>query len=136
KEDFEQRIRESVGDDSLPITILSTSMWTINDVYAERYAAGRIFCMGDAVHRHPPTNGLGSNTCIQDAFNLAWKLALVLQGKAGPKLLEDYEPERQPIGKQIVARANMSMAQNGKVWDLVGGGIHTEATDDGHAAIF
>ena len=48
--------------------------------------AGRVFCMGDAVHRHPPSNGLGSNTSIQDAFNLAWKLAMVLKGKAGPGL--------------------------------------------------
>ena len=52
-------------------------------MYATRYRDGRVFCMGDAVHRHPPSNGLGSNTSIQDAYNLAWKLALVLRGKAG-----------------------------------------------------
>ena len=46
-------------------------------------AKGRVFCMGDAIHRHPPSNGLGSNTSIQDAFNLAWKLAMVLKGQAG-----------------------------------------------------
>ena len=120
--DFERRIRESIGDDSLPIDILSTSMWTINDVYAERYTEGRIFCMGDAVHRHPPTNGLGSNTCVQDAFNLAWKLALVVQGKAAPSLLDSYDAERQPVGKQVVARANKSFLQNNACWDLLGGG--------------
>ncbi len=136
KEDFEQRIRESVGDDSLPITILSTSMWTINDVYAERYAAGRIFCMGDAVHRHPPTNGLGSNTCVQDAFNLAWKLALVVQGKAGPALLDSYDAERQPVGRQVVARANKSFLQNNIVWDLLGGGTRTVMGPGEHAAVF
>lgn len=43
----------------------------------------RSFCLGDAVHRHPPFNGLGSNTCIQDAFNLAWKVAYVIQGMTG-----------------------------------------------------
>jgi 2,4-dichlorophenol 6-monooxygenase len=135
-QDFELRIRESVGDDSLPIKILSTSMWTINDVYAERYAAGRIFCMGDAVHRHPPTNGLGSNTSIQDAFNLAWKLALVVLGKADPALLDSYEAERQPVGQQVVARANKSFRQNNTVWDLLGGGTRTVMGPDDHAAVF
>ena len=54
-------------------------------MYADRATPrGRVFCMGDACHRHPPSNGLGSNTSIQDAYNLAWKLALVLQGKAAP----------------------------------------------------
>lgn len=134
--DFEDRIRESVGDPSLPVSILSTSIWTVNDVYAERYAEGRVFGMGDAVHRHPPTNGLGSNTCIQDAFNLAWKLALVVQGKAGPALLDSYDAERQPVGKQIVARANKSFLQNNKVWDLLGGGTREALAPEAHAAVF
>ena len=69
---------------------------------------GRVFCGGDAVHRHPPTSGLGSNTCMQDAFNLAWKLAFVVKGHAGPGLLESYRVERAPVGAQIVARANQS----------------------------
>ena len=54
------------------------------------YSSGRVFCMGDAVHRHPPTNGLGSNTSIQDAYNLCWKLKLVLESKASPALLDSY----------------------------------------------
>jgi 2,4-dichlorophenol 6-monooxygenase len=135
-EDFRQRIRESVGDDSLPFEIRSTSMWTVNDVIAERYSEGRVFCMGDAVHRHPPTNGLGSNTCVQDAFNLAWKLALVIGGKADPRLLESFNAERQPVGKQIVARANKSMMQNNKVWDMLGAGTRSEISADEHAAVF
>lgn len=65
--------------------------------------------MGDAIHRHPPTNGLGSNTCIQDGFNLAWKLAMVIKGQAAPSLLETYNSERAPIAKQIVKRANDSL---------------------------
>jgi 2,4-dichlorophenol 6-monooxygenase len=60
------------------------------------------------VHRHPPSSGLGSNTSIQDAHNLAWKLAFVLRGYAAPALLESYNDERAPIGKQIVERANQS----------------------------
>src|SRR2546430_1407295 len=81
-------VRELVGDPNVPVTIRSTSLWGNNKMYATRYRAGRVFCMGDAVHRHPPSNGLGSNTSIQDAYNLAWKLAHVLKGKADPSLLE------------------------------------------------
>ena len=76
--------------------------------------------MGDAVHRHPPSNGLGSNTSIQDAFNLAWKLALVVKGKAAPKLLDSYTPERAPICKQIVNRANQSIAEFGPIFGALG----------------
>jgi 2,4-dichlorophenol 6-monooxygenase len=69
----------------------------------------RVFCMGDAVHRHPPTNGLGSNVSIGDAYNLAWKLAHVLRGQADPCLLDSYEAERAPVAKQTVVRANKSL---------------------------
>ncbi len=106
--DIETRIHEVIGNPNIPIRILSQSSWSINDIVAERYSRGRVFCLGDAVHRHPPTNGLGSNTCIQDAFNLAWKLACVIQGKARHALLETYHDERQPVGRQIVARAEMN----------------------------
>ena len=64
---------------------------------------------------------------MQDAFNLSWKLALVIDGKAAPSLLDSYEAERQPVGRQVVARANKSMRQNHKVWDLLGGGIRSAA---------
>lgn len=67
------------------------------------------FCFGDATHRHPPFNGLGSNTCIQDAFNLAWKIDYVMAGKAGPKLLDSFSQERQPVGADIIARANQGL---------------------------
>jgi 2,4-dichlorophenol 6-monooxygenase len=79
-----------------------------------------VFCMGDAVHRHPPSNGLGSNTSIQDAYNLAWKLALVLKGKASPALLASYDSERSPIAKQIVSRANQSIAEFGPIFEALG----------------
>ena len=71
-------------------------------MYAETYADRRVFCAGDAVHRHPPSNGLGSNTSIQDAYNLAWKLRHVLDGTAAPALLDTYSAERAPVGRQIV----------------------------------
>jgi 2,4-dichlorophenol 6-monooxygenase len=134
--EMKQRIYEIIGDPSIPVEVLHTSTWTINNVVARRYSEGRVFCIGDAVHRHPPTNGLGSNTCIQDAFNLAWKLALVLEGKAGPRLLETLNDERQPVGKQIVARANKSMSHNNIVWDLLGGGTQKIMSPAEHAAVF
>ena len=71
------------------------------------------FCMGDAVHRHPPVFGLGSNTCIQDAYNLAWKVAMVTKGKASPDLLETYNNERQPIGHWLVKWSNELLRNQG-----------------------
>ena len=109
-----------IGDDTIPIEVTSTSVWTVNHMFATRYAEGRVFCMGDAVHRHPPSNGLGSNTSIQDAYNLAWKLALVLKGQADPSLLESYDAERAPIGRQIVTRANRSIEEFGPIFGALG----------------
>ena len=102
------RIRAYVGDPDFEPEITSIAPWYVNEASAPVYSNGRIFCGGDATHRHPPSSGLGSNTCIQDAFNLAWKLAFVVQGDADPVLLESYTAERAPVGKQIVARANQS----------------------------
>ncbi|NKY43333.1 FAD-dependent oxidoreductase [Nocardia cerradoensis] len=97
-----------IGDDSIAVRVESMSTWAVNDVYAEDTMRGRVFCVGDAVHRHSPMNGLGSNTSIQDSYNLCWKLAMVLRGQAGPSLLETYRDERQPVAEQIVRRAKRS----------------------------
>ncbi len=97
-----------IGDPGVDVEIVRTSVWYVNQAYATEYARGRVLCGGDAVHRHPPSSGLGMNTCVQDAFNLAWKLAFVLKGFAGIKLLDSYSLERAPIGRQIVLRANQS----------------------------
>jgi 2,4-dichlorophenol 6-monooxygenase len=113
-------VHNLVGDDSIPVTIRSVSLWGNNKMYATRYRAGRVFCMGDATHRHPPSNGLGSNTSVQDAYNLAWKLAYVLQGRAGVGLLDSYDVERAPIGRQIVLRANKSIEEFGPILDALG----------------
>lgn len=105
-----QRIHDLVGDPLLAVTLKGTSTWLVNQQYATRYSKGRVFCAGDAVHRHPPSSGLGSNTCIQDAFNLSWKLAFVLKGYAGEALLESYSDERVPVGAGVVKKANQSRA--------------------------
>ncbi len=109
-----------IGEKTVPVKVKSVSTWTVNHMHAEKYAKGRTFCMGDAVHRHPPSNGLGSNTSIQDAYNLAWKMAHVLRGKATPKLLDSYNVERAPIGKQIVDRANKSIGEFGPIFEALG----------------
>jgi 2,4-dichlorophenol 6-monooxygenase len=104
-----ERIYRIIGDRDVEFTIHNISTWTINHLVAREYSAGRVFCMGDAVHRHPPFNGLGLNTSVADAYNLAWKLALVLNGSADPDLLATYTEERQPVGQQVVDRANASI---------------------------
>ncbi|MFD5329833.1 FAD-dependent monooxygenase, partial [Streptomyces sp. NPDC127092] len=104
-----ERARATIGDDSIDIRIKAVSKWQINHVIADTYQKGRVFLAGDAAHRHPPANGLGTNTSVQDAFNLAWKLAFVLRGHASPHLLDSYTQERQPVGQQVVDRAMTSV---------------------------
>jgi 2,4-dichlorophenol 6-monooxygenase len=120
-----QVARQLVGDPKLEIDLISANTWTVNNMFATKMQKGRVFIMGDAAHRHPPSNGLGSNTSIQDAFNLAWKLAAVLKGSATPKLLESYSKERAPIAKQIVTRANQSIMEFGPIFQALGmdGGV-------------
>lgn len=102
------QIRSLVGDPELACEITNISPWYVNQQYAPVYGRGRVWCGGDAVHRHPPSSGLGSNTCMQDAYNLAWKLAFIIRGWASMPLAETYSAERAPVGKQIVDRANQS----------------------------
>ncbi|MFI8997451.1 FAD-dependent oxidoreductase [Streptomyces sp. NPDC053542] len=125
-------VHDLVGDESIDVEITSTSLWTVNHTYATRYSTGRVFCAGDAVHRHPPSNGLGSNTSVQDAHNLAWKLAMVVRGEAGEGLLDTYTAERAPVGKQIVDRANLSRDQFGPIFRALG--IGGGADDEGIAS--
>lgn len=106
-----QRVRKAIGDPDVAVKIKKVSEWQFNHQVAAHYRSGNLFLAGDAAHRHPPANGLGSNTSIQDAYNLAWKLALVLEGKAEDRLLESYSAERQPVGRQVVDRANLSVME-------------------------
>ncbi|WP_457034100.1 FAD-dependent monooxygenase [Kitasatospora sp. P5_F3] len=81
-----------------------SSVFRISHRIVDRYADGRVFVAGDAAHIHPPTGAQGMNTGIQDACNLAWKLALVLHGEAAPALLTSYDAERRPVGEEVVGR--------------------------------
>ncbi|MCX4767666.1 FAD-dependent monooxygenase [Streptomyces sp. NBC_01275] len=81
-----------------------SSVFRISHRIVDRYADGRVFVAGDAAHIHPPTGAQGMNTGIQDACNLAWKLALVVRGEAGPALLASYDAERRPVGEEVVGR--------------------------------
>ncbi len=79
--------------------------WPLDAVVASKFRVGRVFILGDAAHRMPPSGGHGLNTAVQDAYNLCWKLAAVLRGEAGPALLDTYEAERRPVAQHIVATA-------------------------------
>ena len=81
-----------------------SSVFRISHRIVDRYGDGRVFVAGDAAHIHPPTGAQGMNTGIQDACNLAWKLALVIKGEAGPALLASYDAERRPVGEEVVGR--------------------------------
>jgi putative polyketide hydroxylase len=94
-------IRQAVGIDDLPVSILGVSAWEASAHVADRYRHERIFLAGDAAHEMPPTGGFGLNTGVQDIHNLVWKLAAVLHGQADVSLLDTYHPERQPLGVTI-----------------------------------
>ena len=122
-----QIVRGLLGLPELEVEITGTSLWGNNEMYATHLQSGRVFCAGDAVHRHPPSNGLGSNTSVQDSYNLSWKLAAVLRGQAAACLLDTYSAERAPVARQIVLRANRSSREFGQFFDALG---MTEATTE------
>jgi 2-polyprenyl-6-methoxyphenol hydroxylase-like FAD-dependent oxidoreductase len=98
-------VREALGDPDLPVEIENVQRWSAAAEWAERFRAGRVLLAGDAVHVMPPTGGYGGNTGVHDADNLAWKLAYVLDGRAGPQLLDTYEAERLPAGRFTTEQA-------------------------------
>jgi 2-polyprenyl-6-methoxyphenol hydroxylase-like FAD-dependent oxidoreductase len=98
-------VRTALGVPDLPVEIDNVQRWDATAGYAERYRDGRVFLAGDAAHVMPPTGGFGGNTGVADAHNLAWKLAMTLDGIAGPGLLDSYEPERSPIGRLTTEQA-------------------------------
>ncbi|HEX9673349.1 MAG TPA: FAD-dependent monooxygenase [Burkholderiales bacterium] len=100
-----ETVRKAAGVPDLEVKILGIDPWVAASLVAERFRAGRVFIAGDAAHEMPPTGGFGLNTGVQDAHNLAWKLAAVLKGWARPELLDTYEAERLPWGQFVTDEA-------------------------------
>ena len=95
--DCKDVIRSYVNKQDIDIKLISHSIWEMAALNAERYRDARVFLVGDAAHRMPPTGGMGMNTGFAGAQNLAWKLAYVLKGYAEPSFLNSYEAERKPV---------------------------------------
>jgi 2-polyprenyl-6-methoxyphenol hydroxylase-like FAD-dependent oxidoreductase len=97
-------LRTAIGTD-MPMEIVDVANWRAEANWAERIRDGRVFLAGDAAHVVPPNGGFGGNAGVQDALNLAWKLAYVVKGEAGPALLDTYEAERLPLSRLTVQQA-------------------------------
>ena len=97
-----QAIRAGAGDRSIEARIVVTQEWELAAAVAEHFCRGRVFLVGDAAHCMTPGGALGMNTAIQDAHNLAWKLAAVLDGRAAVSLLDTYQVERRPVAERNV----------------------------------
>ena len=92
-------IRQHVGVPDLSVELLNRSIWRMSKQVAAKFRQKRVFVVGDAAHRFPPTGGFGLNSGVQDAHNLAWKLAFVLRGMASDRLLDSYDMERRPVAQ-------------------------------------
>lgn len=102
-------VRTLVGADDLDVDIVATDLWNCRMLLADHYQSPdhpHLLIAGDAAHLNPPWGGHGFNTCVGDAVNVAWKLAGVLAGWAGPALLPSYEPERRPVAARTIADAS------------------------------
>ncbi|MDH2427234.1 FAD-dependent monooxygenase [Sphaerisporangium sp. TRM90804] len=122
-------VREAVGDPGLEVTVadqladgVKVLAWEIGAQVAARFRGGRVFLAGDSAHVIPPTGALGASLGIQDAHNLAWRLAAVLGGRAGPGLLDGYEAERRPTALMTLRQAMVQMSRRtGKALPQVAG---------------
>lgn len=105
EQDAKRVFSEAVGAD-IPIEILSMGTWLAGHaLVAEKFQRGRVFIAGDAAHLFTPTGGLGYNTAVEDAVNLAWKLSSVIRRQANLELLESYEAERRPLAQRNTSYA-------------------------------
>jgi 2,4-dichlorophenol 6-monooxygenase len=104
-EQVEADVRAAIGLPDAPMAIHKITRWSVDAVMASAFRVGRVFLLGDAAHRHPPTGGLGLTSAIHDAQNLCWKLAAVLSGAASDDLLDTYEPERRSADERNAQRS-------------------------------
>lgn len=107
-----EHIRRAIGVADLDVEITGKAPWHAAQRVARSYRSGRVFLAGDSAHEMSPTGAFGSNTGIQDAHNLAWKLAAVLDGWAGDALLDTYDAERRPVAEATSARAAARSAEH------------------------
>lgn len=98
-------MKEVLGLPDLDAKVHLVSRWSLEGILADRFRVGRVFLVGDAAHRHPPTGGLGLTSAVHDAQNLCWKIAAVLRGFASDALLDSYEPERRSADGRNVRRS-------------------------------
>nr|AFY23037.1 TamF [uncultured bacterium] len=107
-------VRAATGLPDVAVEVLGVDRWPMRGLVSDRFRDGRVFLVGDAAHVLPPTGGFGGNSCVEDAHNIAWKLAAVLDGTAGPALLDTYEAERLPRARLLLgeslARAGLFLA--------------------------
>jgi 2,4-dichlorophenol 6-monooxygenase len=123
------RAREMLGvPTDHPVTLHSVSRWQFEGVVAQRFRVGDAFLAGDAAHRHPPTGGLGLNAGVQDAHNLAWKLAAVLHGQASDALLDTYETERRPVTAAYTAHSLENAGRHAPIGHALG--LEAGVTED------
>ncbi|MGZ4203501.1 MAG: FAD-dependent monooxygenase [Thermoleophilaceae bacterium] len=98
-------LHAAIGVPDMPVEIVHVAHWKAMADVAGDFQRGRVLIAGDAAHTMPPNGGFGGNTAVQDAFNLAWKLALVVNGQAGGGLVDTYDAERRPIGGLMIEQA-------------------------------
>jgi 2,4-dichlorophenol 6-monooxygenase len=115
-----QWVREAMGVPDLDPVIHGVSEWYMESVLADDFRAGRVFLLGDAAHRFPPVAALGLNTAVQDAYNLCWKIAAVLAGRACDGLLDTYTAERRPIVQDIIDASNQAAVNTADVAQALG----------------
>jgi 2-polyprenyl-6-methoxyphenol hydroxylase-like FAD-dependent oxidoreductase len=101
-----EQVRLGLGRDDVPFEVKGISHWEMASEVAPSFRYGRVFLLGDAAHRLPPTGGLGMNSGIQDSANLAWKIAAVLDGWAGDALLDTYDAERRPVSVEYTRQSS------------------------------
>jgi len=113
-------MKERLGLPDLKLKMYVITRWKLEGLVAPTTRVGRIFLVGDAAHRHPPTGGLGLNSAVHDAYNLCWKIAAVLRGSAGDALLDTYHPERFPAFSRNTMRSVENALNHLQIIDTLG----------------
>ncbi|WP_070154956.1 FAD-dependent monooxygenase [Sphingobium phenoxybenzoativorans] len=113
-------VRKAIGSEEVPVELQGLSSWNMSAQVATSYRRGDVLLAGDACHRFPPTGGLGMNTGIQDAHNLAWKLSAVIKGQAPETLLDTYEQERRPVAQRNTDQSVHNLQKMGMIDEALG----------------